>query len=84
VLMVGRLLRERRNVYPIEEMPRNHVLLFLLNILQTPGHNEFRVANGSLVAVDVDRAEFNFSPRAKTGFGCVLCQHCSFLTKRTD
>lgn len=55
--------------YPILDMPRNHVLLYLLNILQHQGHNEFRLKNGPLVCIDVDRAEFTHPPSSSTGFG---------------
>ena len=44
--------------YPIEQMPRNHLFLYLLSVLQHQGHNEFRIKDGPLVVIDVDRANF--------------------------
>mmetsp|Transcript_9151 Transcript_9151/g.11331 ORF Transcript_9151/g.11331 Transcript_9151/m.11331 type:complete len:224 (-) Transcript_9151:1785-2456(-) len=65
----------RNNTYPIQELPRNHALLFLLSILQHQGHNEFRIENGPLVSVDVDRAQFFGKPRKKVDLGLgYLCK----------
>jgi len=61
--------------YPIAEMPRNHALLYLLNILQHQGHNEFRLKDGPLILIDVDRTQFLVSPKHDIGFGLeYLCK----------
>jgi hypothetical protein len=46
------------------------MLYYLLYILQDPGKNEFRIADGPFIAVDLDRAGFYFNRRPDaTGFG---------------
>lgn len=44
--------------YPYLQLPRVHAMMFMFLVLQHQGHNEFRIDNGPLVIIDVDRAIF--------------------------
>ena len=69
-----------RNGLPLEyltDITQNHLFFYLLDTIRDLGYNEYKLSNGSLVAVDLDRARWkairgkNRAPRLTF---CHLCK----------
>jgi len=54
----------RRSAPPSEVMDvmQNHLFFFLLHTIRQPGYNEYRIRDGPLLTVDLDRADFRPGP----------------------
>ena len=68
-----------RTTIPSEQLAdivQNHIFFYLVDTQRSVGYNEYKLSNGSLVTVDLDRLNFNnvISKKVNTMTLCHLCK----------
>lgn len=75
-------LREHLSTEYLTDITENHVFFYLLGYIRDPGHNEYKVSNGSLISVDLDRAKWHSIKSKNSPANLTFCHLCT-VSERT-